>query len=550
MTFRPLAAALVAALGLVLPLAVTSGSARAETSSEPPTEVSVVVALTVPATPSGILDSETLEDYTGEFGLLTRELDAVIDRPVTIGIDPMIIASIRLLGSSAPESAVQWLDRLSRASNDTFPLSWADADVTASIQAGSPTVLAPLSLDFAIDSSRFGDAPEQPTSTPTPGSEPTTDPVDPGSPPPLPTTESLLEWDYTLPALAWPRMGTVVAADLPVLAASFDGVILSSANLAAKPEGALATADDLELVVDDATLSGLLTAAVQTTTVDDWETAVAALDAALTTAAGSSTSIVLTLDRAISLADDDLAPTLDRILDNPSIAPVGLSVFEGDDAPAATLVESPQDADRVATVTRLLADEQAEAAFLQIAADPGLLTAQRRIALLAVLSSSIADDDVAWPAAALAFEERSASIRSAVQIVRSSAITLWADRGSLPVVVENNLSQAVTVYIRVRPSLPLLRVEDDFLELTIEPNSQRKAQIPVQSISNGDVDLQISLHKSNDAAIGETTHVRTTVQAGWETPVTIVAAVLVGLVFIAGIIRTILKRRRLREETE
>ena len=82
-----------------------------------------------------------------------------------------------------------------------------------------------------------------------------------------------------------------------------------------------------------------------------------------------------------------------------------------------------------------------------------------------------------------------------MQIVRSSAITLWADRGSLPVVVENNLSQAVTVYIRVRPSLPLLRVEDDFVELTIEPNSQRKAQIPVQSISNGDVDLQISLQE-------------------------------------------------------
>ena len=550
MTFRPLAAALVAAVGLVLPLAVTSGAVQAETSSEPPTEMSVIVALTVPATSSGILDSETLEDYTGEFGLLTRELDAVIDRPVTIGIDPMIVASIRLLGSSAPESAVQWLDRLALASNDTFPLSWADADVTAALQAGSPTVLAPLSLDFAIDSSRFGDAAEQPTSTPTPGSDPTTDPVDPGSPPPLPTTESLLEWDYTLPALVWPRMDTVVATDLPVLAASYDGAIVSSSNLATKAEGALATAGDLEMVVADTTLSGLLSAAVETTTVEDWETAIAALDAAVTAAAGSSTSIVLTLDRGVSLADSDLGPTLDRILGNPSITPVGLSAFDGDEAPATTLVDLPQDAERVATVARLLADEQAEATFLQIAADPALLTAQRRIALLSVLSSSIADDDVAWPASALAFEERSASIRSAVQIVRSSAITLWADRGSLPVVVENNLSQAVTVYIRVRPSLPLLRVEDDFVELTIEPNSQRKAQIPVQSISNGDVDLQISLHKSNDAAIGDTTHVRTTVQAGWETPVTIVAAVLVGLVFIAGIIRTVLKRRRLREEAE
>ena len=253
-----------------------------------------------------------------------------------------------------------------------LPPRLADADITARAPGRSPTVLAPL---FRLRDRQFSfrDAPEQPTSTPTPGVRAHDRSGGSGLRRRCPRRRAFSSGDYTLPALVWPRMDTVVATDLPVLAASYDGAIVSSSNLATKAEGALATAGDLEMVVADTTLSGLLSAAIETTTVEDWETAIAALDAAVTAAAGSSTSIILTLDRGVSLADSDLGPTLDRILGNPSITPVGLSAFDGDGAPATTLVDLPQDAERVATVARLLADEQAEATFLQIAADPALL---------------------------------------------------------------------------------------------------------------------------------------------------------------------------------
>jgi hypothetical protein len=75
----------------------------------------------------------------------------VLDRPVAIAIDPMIIASIRVLGTSAPTSAVEWLNRLASAGNDIFPLGYADADPSLAVQAGAPAPLAPTSLEFATD---------------------------------------------------------------------------------------------------------------------------------------------------------------------------------------------------------------------------------------------------------------------------------------------------------------------------------------------------------------------------------------------------------------
>ena len=124
MSVRALSAALVVGLGLA---GLGVGSAVAV--DEPTTvKVAIAVPLVVPASAEEFLTAELLEQYTGEQGILTRELDALFGRPVAIGIDPRLIASIRLLGSSAPESAVAWLERLESAPNQTFALNYADAE--------------------------------------------------------------------------------------------------------------------------------------------------------------------------------------------------------------------------------------------------------------------------------------------------------------------------------------------------------------------------------------------------------------------------------------
>jgi hypothetical protein len=71
----------------------------------------------------------------------------------------------------------------------------------------------------------------------------------------------------------------------------------------------------------------------------------------------------------------------------------------------------------------------------------------------------------------------------------------------------------------------------------------------VQSLSNGSVELVVTVNSVSGTQIGATTYVRTTVQAGWETPFTIAVGIVVVLIFAMGIVRTVLRRRAARDRS-
>src|SRR5690554_3723712 len=148
MPMRLVSALLAVALAAVGSLAAAGTASAADAST---TRLALVVPLIVPPESSGLIPPESLESYTSPSGILTRTLDAVEGHTVAIGVDPMVIASIRILGNTAPASAISWLDRLRNVDNETFALSYADSDLAALSQAGSTTVLAPSS--FEVDPS-------------------------------------------------------------------------------------------------------------------------------------------------------------------------------------------------------------------------------------------------------------------------------------------------------------------------------------------------------------------------------------------------------------
>ena len=505
----------------------------------------MIAALTVPPRSTPFIDPTLLESYTSEGGLLTRQLDEVADRPIVLGIDPSIIASIRVLGTLAPASATAWLERLDATTNQTFPLAWADADLTLGLQAGSGDVLIPESFAYAIDPSLFSTAAVEPTPTPEPTEPPADDVI-----PPLPTNESLVAWDYTVPEISWPAMNSVTAKDLGKLSDFYGTVVLSSANTGATTVTAAHTViDDADALVADQTLSTKFSLAVSAFSGADWEAAMASLATSL--AGVSSTeadpaSVLIALDRGISLSDPDLGLTIDALAATPNVQVTGLAELLTTESVTGTLVDAGHSESAVDNVKQMLVDERAVRAFAVIADDPSLITSERRLSLLTALSNSWSDDITGWATAVSDYHDSSVTLRNSVRIVKSSSITLWADRASLPVTVTNELTQPVTVYVTVRPLTPLLKIENSFVAVTVEPQSQRKASVPVQSLSNGIVELEITLHTDTNAPIGDLTYVRTTVQAGWETPVTVGFGIAVVLVFAAGIIRTIRRRRRLR----
>jgi hypothetical protein len=88
-------------------------------------------------------------------------------------------------------------------------------------------------------------------------------------------------------------------------------------------------------------------------------------------------------------------------------------------------------------------------------------------------------------------------------------------------------------------------VDEQFVKLTIEPKSSRKAQIPVVSLSNGEVQLSVTIFdQPGGTPVADTTSVKLNVHAGWETAGTIVFGAFVVIIFAAGIVRTVRKRRR------
>lgn len=544
---RILACVGAAALALGL-AALPAGAAAAEAPGV--VQLAIAVPLVVPEGTAGLLSAETLAQYTSPLGVLSRQLDSVIDRPVAIGVDPAVIASIRILGTDAPSSATDWLDRLEGATNETFALAWSDADITLATQAGYPTIPGPESLDFAVDPALFAPVTAEPETTPTP--TPTTDPVDPDEPviPTLPTTEELLDWPYSLTGIAWPRDDTVVTADLASISATGDDTtILSSGNVSAgAATGSVATVGDETVLVSDAGISAALRTAAGSLNVEDWRSAVTSLGEAVSAwgAPRAGATAFATMDRSRLIGGSRLADTIDALNADPGIALVSMSDALGTRSAEAALVDQPQPEESVTRVQRMLASEIADRDFATVAADPAAITSERRLLLLALLSASWTTSPEGWAAAVDDYLSDSRELRDSVHVVAGSSFTFIADRAGLPIAVNNDLDQAVTVYIDLRPQTAQLAVGDTPVELVLEPNSQARGDVPVQAISNGEVRVSVTLTSPTGVVIGDVTSADINVQAGWETPVVVVLAVLVVAFFGFGIVRNIVVRRRRR----
>jgi hypothetical protein len=121
--------------------------------------VGVVVPITAPPTTTGLLSADDLKALTADDGALRTQLNAVTGTPAILAVDPAIPAAIRVLGSSAPASARQWLADLLALPNSRFALQFGDADLATQIAAGLPRLCA---SPASIPSCRRGTSPPPP----------------------------------------------------------------------------------------------------------------------------------------------------------------------------------------------------------------------------------------------------------------------------------------------------------------------------------------------------------------------------------------------------
>jgi hypothetical protein len=548
-----LAAALALATPASIALATTPPpdpglSTAAVTPGTGPVSVAVVVPLTVPPTTTGLLDADTLESYTAADGLLTRELDAVAGTSAAIGVDPMIVASIRVLGTSAPATATAFLTRLSGLSNETFLLQYADADPAIAALAAAEPELQPLGFDFAIDPANFGPA-VTPSPTPTDAPPPTSQtdpPADPDAPPPLPTTDDLLAFPTTLPRIAWPAEGTLTDDGLSALAAQgYTDVLIGGENAPALGTALVGFGDVDGLVIDAAVTDAVRDAAYAVTSTE-YLAAVTTLAAALRAHAITSPgrTVIAALDREWPFGEFRLSQVLDELSADASAQLVPLTDVLAGPRVAGSLPETDSASDtQVGMLAQLATATRDERGFLTIAARAESITQPRRLALLGLSAVAWRGDEPAWHTAATALLAASTATTDAVQIVDGSDQLVLSDITKLRMQVSNALPVPVTVYLTLRPLRPLLHVEDPLIEVTIEPDSTNTVSVPVESITNGEVTVRAELHAASGTSVGSPRFFQVILQAGWETAGTLIAGALVVLIFGGGLVRTLLRRR-------
>ncbi|WIB26500.1 DUF6049 family protein [Curtobacterium sp. MCSS17_015] len=557
-----------------------------------PVDVAVAMPVTVPATEDGVLSAGALAADTAVDGTLTQQLDAAEGHSVALAVDPRIIASIRLLGDDAPSSATAWLERLEGLRNEKFPLSYADADVAGLHQAGLPGIAAPISFDQAIaaavEDDRFPGATPSPTAPApsdgatagTPGTDdgadqggagqddtgttgtPTADatPGDPtgdgtgpaaDAPATLPTSESLVDFPWTVDTVAWPAEGTVATDDLTALgAAGYRSTLVSSGNTSAGGNTTVAASEEIgstQALVSDQAMSGLLREAASATDGRAAAKAMSELSATLATVAVQGTAtgpVLLTLDRSWPTDSSRLEKALDTLESTVWVSPTDFSTVVDATPGSLTLQSSSVADDRLATLRRLVRSEQELADFASAVQDPAAVTAPARLTTLAAASNAWRADTDGLTTVVDGIVATNDETVGTVGIVNSSDITLLGDRSSLPISVRNRSDFPVTVFLTVTPSNSFLRIEENAVEVTIQPRSSTRTTFPVQSVANGKVALSMSLTSATGARISTPATVEINVQAQWETVITAIAAVAVIAVFGFGIVRNV--RRRLR----
>ena len=135
---------------------------------------------------------------------------------------------------------------------------------------------------------------------------------------------------------------------------------------------------------------------------------------------------------------------------------------------------------------------------------------------------------------------------SSVSVESSNAVNLINKSANFPVRVRNSLPWPVNVEVTLLPGDPRLRVTSTSTA-TIPANSSSTVEVPVTAIGSGDIRVTYKVSTPSGTVLDDAQKVLVRMRAGWEDAATVVMAVLVGLAFVGGIIRTV--RRRFNAST-
>lgn len=505
-------------------------------SADPHPPVTVFVPITAtPADGAALLSSDELTELTAADGDLTAQLDGVSGTSAVLAIDPAIVAAIRVLGSSAPTTAVDWLARLENLPNERFALQFADADATTQAQADLPALLTPTTLTPFLDPANFSSAPPA-SAGPTPAGTPT---PSPSGGPALPGDDALTAIDRAVEGILWPR-ADVTHEDLEAFRSYLGGTattILPSTAVGGVVGGHANVGAEDVLVTDSAASDALSDAAGES----DAEARAQSLSAAnaflYLAAQTTSATLAIGLDRDENRTSDALREAVTTV-DSPGVNLTSLRAELSVDA----AMDSEAEQDRGASLQLLLSDEQTLGQFSTILDDPQVLLSPERIRIMRTIGAGLG---------ATRFDEALSDHRQAtretldsVGIPPASTIQLLSANADLPFAVRNDLPWPVNVVLTVLPSDPRLEVES-VTRATIPAGTTTRVKVPVSArVGSGELDLRLSLTSPTGVPLGQSQTVRVAVRAEWEGIGLAIFGSLIVILIVLGVVRTVHRRRK------
>ncbi|BDZ45360.1 hypothetical protein GCM10025866_12690 [Naasia aerilata] len=520
-------------------------------AAPPPVGVALVMPLTTPGISAGLLDAESLDAYTSTGGVLRKKLDAVRGTPTAIAVDPRIVASIRALGSTAPASAVAWLNDLRDSSNYIFPLGYADADPSLERAAGAPRSsrrgrsrprwTPPTSREPRQGSPRFNaDADPDPRAD---RERDTRAGARGGADDGCTARLGLLghghrvadQDDAGRPALLR-RVGTDPVARAEQRAGRL-GIAPSGGRGARGQHGARGRLRAVGLPVVRRLLGGG----------GGWTRRGGGRDRTPRGVGGQGSRGVDRRGRPRSGVAGGHREHDVRAERGP-LAALGRPGAAGRcaDRGSELALRGDQPADpRAPTASQLVQDDGAIASFSSILERPELLTGRERLRLLAILSSQWQELPDAWQTAATDLHSRFLGILGSVSLTSTSVFVVSPD-AEVPISVRNDLDFPVTIRLDGRPSNGRILVEG--ATATVDAQSSQRVGLPTRSIVNGRVTLTVTAFSPTGVQVGSPAVITLDVQAEWEAVGTGVVVGLVVALFGFGIFRNIRRRRRAAAE--
>ncbi|WJL94210.1 DUF6049 family protein [Microbacterium sp. ET2] len=547
--------------------------------------VAAVVPITAPALSAGLLTADELAALTAPGGDLDAQLTGVEGTAAILAIDPAIPASIRVLGDSAPEQAVEWLERLLSLPNSRFATQFGDADVATQLRAGLTVPLQPTSLLSYMDADDFAPGDDEtaadgadgdetgesnPSGAPSAGGSPTpgattgvpsatpSAPADPSAPV-YPDLAELLSIGSAREAVYWPA-GDGVAPDTITGLAPLGTenspalTLVPSVRTAAGADGAaVAARGDAEgagVLVYDSRLSDALQTAslLDDAVLRGAELATASAELAFAKADAAGEALMVAFDRSSTRSYVALDTAIAAALEAPGVTALSLPGLVAIPPTTAEIIaltddEAALEAERAAATSALIDDEARIGRFSSIMDDPQLLTGPERAELLQLLGVSWLTTPAARTLALTEHRTATEETLSAVEMLPPSTTQLISADSALRPWVRNDLPWPVNLELRAAPDDVRLDVQE-LTAFTVPAGSNARVEIPVQArLGNGEVRVDLQLRSPTLEPIGQTQWVEVVVSAEWESIGLIVLATLVGIFLVIGVIRTI---RRLR----